>query len=516
VGIPLVRRWDGSVVELKRGGFPGFGGPRLSAGDDLVLILPGRFDLHLEVGPFYANQNRRLSLRCLLSAEVAAPVAFARAVVELNERILKATHLGERLGRRGEVRDAVERAFGVSDRESFERTLLRELTDALAKIGLRLYAPMRDAEVVRLGGPTDLAPGQIIGNWHLVRLLGDGAFGQVWLVENIGVPGMLRAMKLVHHPDLVNLITREVRKVVEAENRGMDFQYVARLFDFIPGDAPALVYEYIDGADLGAYVASHDSHLRLEESTQVVTKVLLGLEAIHGAGLVHRDLHPGNIRLVHGKLEDGLKILDLGLAHSINGGWTTTGGVIEPRHPFAEPPSLRGGGLPDALTDVYSVGVLLWWHLTGEVSLPAGRALKDTWPAGPPQFLDIIRRAINWNWTNHFTSATEMRKALAEPGPEPPDGLVTEAGDPPSGATRIMADLVIRESMAGGKSTQLYLDQRDWERLRRNRLEEVGARLSESRHHGGKLDPRLAAVMEAELQEINKFYHVRVATHAFP
>ena len=165
-----------------------------------------------------------------------------------------------------------------------------------------------------------------------------------------------RAVAQLSHPNIVTVIDR-------GESDGRQF----------------IVFEYIDGENLKELL-EHEGPLPVRDALELAQGVARGLAFAHDHGLVHRDVKPQNV-LLNG---DGRpKVTDFGIARSldIEHGVTQTGTVLGTSNYIA--PEQASGGPVDTQTDVYSLGVLLFELLTGEV------------PFGGDNFVAVAMRHIN-------------------------------------------------------------------------------------------------------------------------
>jgi tetratricopeptide (TPR) repeat protein len=269
--------------------------------------------------------------------------------------------------------------FAVAELPPGERGgLLEELCagdDALrAAVEERLRL---DAETLDRLGPV-LAPagagelgefgGEVGGEraYRLIRELGRGGMGAVWLAERKGADFRQRvAIKLLARalrPDLVRRFRSE-RQILAA----LDHPAIAKLLDggSLPGGTPYLVMEYVDGARIDDYC--RDRQLPLREKIELFLEVCAAVEAAHARLVVHRDIKPGNI-LVGG---DGRpKLLDFGIAKLLDReGLEITAAETEPGNApltlrYASPEQVMGEPI-GTTSDVYSLGVVLYELLAG-------------------------------------------------------------------------------------------------------------------------------------------------------
>jgi len=196
-----------------------------------------------------------------------------------------------------------------------------------------------------------LAPGQVLGDRYQIKSqLGRGGMGEVWRAFDLKlrVEVALKAML----PDLFknekrrDLLRREVRAAREVVSPN-----VCRIFDLIEvGGSELVSMEYVDGGTL-LNVLHERGPLDLKEAQDIASQFLAGLEAIHQAGLVHRDVKPENIMITRA---GRVVLMDFGLARQEDSGAGTVSGT-----PAYMAPEQAMGGKVDARADVYSAGVVL-------------------------------------------------------------------------------------------------------------------------------------------------------------
>ncbi len=222
-----------------------------------------------------------------------------------------------------------------------------------------------DADEPRFDHDAD-QPGAIIGPYRLLRSIGTGGMGAVWLAER--ADGLLQrqvALKLPRaawpRADLVERMARE-RDILAA----LTHANIARLYDAgsTAGGRPYLALEYVEGRTIDAYCAGErlDVYARVRLFLQVVEAVAYA----HARLVVHRDLKPSNILVTK---EGQVRLLDFGIAKLVEGGNVRDTRLTElsgcPHTPeYASPEQIAGGPLGIA-TDIYSLGVVLYELLCG-------------------------------------------------------------------------------------------------------------------------------------------------------
>jgi hypothetical protein len=258
-----------------------------------------------------------------------------------------------------------------------------------------------------------LAPGQVLGERYQIKSqLGRGGMGEVWRAFDLKlrVEVALKAML----PDLFknekrrDLLRREVRAAREVVSPN-----VCRIFDLIEVDGRELVsMEYVDGGTLLSLVAERGP-LDLMEAQDIASQFLAGLEAIHRAGLVHRDVKPENIMITRA---GRVVLMDFGLARQEDSGAGTVSGT-----PAYMAPEQAMGGKVDARADVYAAGVVL-----AEMVSPGGikdfESRQSVWEGirhDPPRMPDspwapVLKKAVAKEPDQRYNSAHTLTRALED------------------------------------------------------------------------------------------------------
>ncbi|UWZ82362.1 serine/threonine-protein kinase [Occallatibacter riparius] len=211
-------------------------------------------------------------------------------------------------------------------------------------------------------------PGAIIrGKYRIVRTLGHGGMGTVYLAEHM-LLGRLRALKfilgnLAHDIRFVKRFRQEAQTAVEL--RHPNIVEVVDL-DQAEDGTPYIAMEFVDGPDLRTVLQS--GALPIDRAIAIARGVALGLGAAHARGIVHRDLKPENILLTaHRRDATHPKLADFGIA-AINdaaGAISRTSLLLTPE--YASPEQWRGTAVQqlDGRTDLYALGCVLYEMLTG-------------------------------------------------------------------------------------------------------------------------------------------------------
>jgi tRNA A-37 threonylcarbamoyl transferase component Bud32 len=204
------------------------------------------------------------------------------------------------------------------------------------------------------------------GRYRLESKLGSGGMSTVYLARDSTLERWV-AVKVMHRemsdqPDQIERFRREARSVAQLSHPNV----VAVIDAGEDGGHPYIVFEYVDGETLKQRI-DRVGPLPVDEATAYAIEIGRGLSAAHTRRLVHRDVKPQNVLI---DSEGRAKVTDFGIARSLESdGLTQTGRVLGTTD-YVSPEQAMGRGV-DARTDVYSLGVLLYEMLTGEVPFTA-------------------------------------------------------------------------------------------------------------------------------------------------
>ncbi|HXF04075.1 MAG TPA: protein kinase [Blastocatellia bacterium] len=276
--------------------------------------------------------------------------------------------------------------------------------------------------------PYGLVGTTIADRYKVEELVGIGGMGVVYRAQHVMTTATvaLKVLKpdlAIAYPDMVESFFKEAKATV-----GLDHPYIIKVTDAaVTADGiPFLVMEWLDGRTLEAEIRDKGM-LPLDRVATLIEQVCEALAQAHARGIVHRDLKPGNIMLVTDyKGEEAVKILDFGIAKAMS---TTTGAkvsrAIGTLH-YASPEQLMLGASIDHRSDIYSLGVILYQLLTGQVPFDADsmeRMIYQHLKVEPPPLRalrpdlseaveSVVLKALAKNPAERYQSATDLARAL--------------------------------------------------------------------------------------------------------
>ena len=214
----------------------------------------------------------------------------------------------------------------------------------------------------RSGAPSTGDPlvGQTVdGRWHVLRQIGVGAIGAVYLAERAKL-GRQVALKLLHpeyqaNNEFVRRFAREAR----ALSRLQHINCVSILDVGTHEDRPYIVMELVNGPSLTEEMGTPE--MTPTRAVALIGQVLEGLGHAHGHGIIHRDLKPDNIIVTEvAGVGEVVKILDFGFAHISDARLSQSNAQLVPGTPSYMSPEQTKGEKTDQRTDLYSTGVMLY------------------------------------------------------------------------------------------------------------------------------------------------------------
>ena len=259
-----------------------------------------------------------------------------------------------------------------------------------------------------------------IGRYRVVRILGDGGFGRVYLahddVLNRDVAIKIPHRHLLSHSVNVELYLSEARIV-----SSLDHHSIVPVYDCGHMDDGLfyIVSKFIDGSDLATKIKR--SPLSNAASAELTVDLAEALHFAHAKGVVHRDVKPANILI---DSRDRAYLADFGIAlrdEDFGKSYSRAGTVA-----YMSPEQLRGEGhLVDGRSDIFSLGVVLYELLTGKRPFSSNRMEHATTPIEPrpprqfdasiPKELErICLKAMSYRVTDRYNAAIDMAEDLRQ------------------------------------------------------------------------------------------------------
>src|SRR5580693_1456502 len=269
-----------------------------------------------------------------------------------------------------------------------------------------------------------MAASLLAGRYELHARIGTGGYGEVWrgtdtvLARPIAVK-LLQA-KQTRYPEAMQRFRAEARLA-----GALSHPYIAHVYDYCepdPPDPPFLVMELGDGPSLAEMLRR--GPLGVARTLDVLAQAAEGLQAAHQAGVVHRDIKPGNLLVSR----DGpVKITDFGISHAASGrvavsGPVTMVGMVLGTAGYMAPERVAGAPATVA-SDLYALGVVAHECLTGEGPgteppaapgvAPHGRPLPPLPPEVPADVAALMRRLTSADPAGRPASAAEVARQAA-------------------------------------------------------------------------------------------------------
>ncbi|HEX6096029.1 MAG TPA: protein kinase [Thermoanaerobaculia bacterium] len=360
------------------------------------------------------------------------------------------------------------------------------------------------------------------GKYRLLSRLGVGGMGEVYKVLHTHL-NAIRVIKLMRSniasdAGATDRFLREARMATKIQHPN-----VAALFDFSTLDDGShyMVWEYIEGINLHELITERGP-LSARYAATIAVQALQGLDAIHRAGIVHRDVSPENLMIARDdEGHERVKIIDLGIAKSSGGtdDEKTKTGMFVGKWKYCSPEHL--GMLPpgeriDGRADLYSFGIVMYEMLTGvppfvcdtphaylmKHASESPKPLREVNPGAvvPPQLEALIFRALEKDRTKRYASAREFAQELERVAATLPD---TAGAPPPLPVASELTDEATRFTDDGNAETVVSTETRNADllhaELRHADPRSAGfqpAATPPSRRHGSSPDP--AGRMPAE------------------
>ena len=349
----------------------------------------------------------------------------------------------------------------------------------------------------------------LVGRYRVVRQLGQGGMGSVWLAEDTKLDNKLFAVKTL--PAILVANKRAYRQLKDEALVAMKLTHpnivTLRAFEENDGN-PFLVMDYIDGQSLDDYLAEKGK-MSEEEALGLLKPVAAALDYAHLQGVVHRDVKPANVMI----RKDGVPfILDFGIAREIQETMTRVTGKLSSGTLLYMSPEQLNGAQPTKEQDVYSFAAMAYECLKGEPPFARGQ-IEHQILNNPPPPIDLPAAG------GKRLVASVMAGLAKSPGDRPPtcaavlggERATPQRGSTPVGAPRrggarkaILPLLLLGLAFAGGVTWHRWQEQKREqvaaEEARKKAEEEAARRQAEETRRRLEEEKRLAAEQKASTE----------------
>lgn len=271
----------------------------------------------------------------------------------------------------------------------------------------------------------NISPGTVIGNrYEVIKNLGSGSMGYVLLCKHRELAGHTVAVKVLFPEVAEDEVSAARFKNEIFASYGVSHPNVVRAYEYFrDGDLLGYSMEHVQGKDLSDLIRDKKNKLSVQEVLKIVSQICSGLQAIHDAGIVHRDMKPENILI---NKENQVKIADFGIAKSNDGPKLTEHGGVVGTIDYVSPEYMLDS-IVDWRSDIYALGIISYELLT-KLSPFEGDTVYETMnkrlsqdPAAPssinnqvPKELDnIILKMLARKPEDRFQSALEIFRELS-------------------------------------------------------------------------------------------------------
>ncbi len=265
-----------------------------------------------------------------------------------------------------------------------------------------------------------------LGNYVVIDKLGQGGMGMVLKAEHRRMKRLVAVKVLSPSVSKSAELVKRFQREVEAAARLTHPNIVAAYDSDEANGTVFLVMEYVEGKDLSSLVKSKGP-LPVDRAIECILQAAKGLEYAHKCGIIHRDIKPANLLLSN---EGVVKILDMGLARIDGEAGTqaelTNTGAVMGTVDYMAPEQAVNTKLADARSDIYALGISLWYLLVGrpayegdslmarllahrEAPIPS---LTEARSGLPPALDDIFQKMVTKKPEDRFASMTEVIAAL--------------------------------------------------------------------------------------------------------
>lgn len=274
--------------------------------------------------------------------------------------------------------------------------------------------------------PAQLTPNTLLaGRYNVIRKIGEGAFGVVWLVDDIVVNDQLILKFLNPHvaadQNMIERFTHELRY-----SRKITHENIIRIYDLVTiGQSYAISMEYFPSHSLADELRKKNGQaFDILRSIKLIRSICKGMAPAQLVGVVHRDLKPANILIND---DDLVKIVDFGLAAAARRADSrlTKSGILVGTPTYMAPEQVRAQTI-DSRTDIYTLGIIMYEMLTGRAPYQGEESMAILYQhiegkATPPREINpeipesmeaVILKAMSAEPDDRYQTFDELREQL--------------------------------------------------------------------------------------------------------
>jgi serine/threonine protein kinase len=222
--------------------------------------------------------------------------------------------------------------------------------------------------------------GITLGNYVIKKVVGKGAMGKVYLGVHPSIGKKIAVKVLASHLSTVESMSKRFMREAKTINK-IEHPNIIEIYDFgvLPDRRYYYTMEYLKGDTLTKIIKKRS--LNLKQIMEIMDEICDSLDAVHSYGIIHRDLKPSNIMLCKKGRKTIVKILDFGIAKLVDTGdetgVQTVAGAVLGTPVYMSPEQAMGKSSEvNHLADIYSVGVILYKLLSGELPVP-GKSIGE-------------------------------------------------------------------------------------------------------------------------------------------
>ncbi|MBH8576627.1 SUMF1/EgtB/PvdO family nonheme iron enzyme [Nostocaceae cyanobacterium CENA369] len=285
--------------------------------------------------------------------------------------------------------------------------------------------------------------GTVLRNrYKIIKILGSGGFGDTYLAEDLDLPNHPKCVVKHLKPNSNPTVLQIVRRLFDSEAQVLyrlsnDSDQIPRLFAHFEEQSEFyLVQEFIDGKDLGHEISS-GKRLTEKEVTKLLQEILEVLAVVHKKNIIHRDIKTQNI--MRRRQDSKIVLIDFGAVKEVNTLMVNAQGQTSVSVTIGTAgymPSEQAAGQPKLCSDVYAVGMLGIYALTGlqPHELPKdptnGEIIWRNWANVSEKLAQVLSKMVSYHFRDRYPSAVEALQALTPPQKQAPRPAPTPTSTP--------------------------------------------------------------------------------------